>query len=112
MTLTGILFELVNSFHIFSVLSFIIYVAAVARKLYLKQGLGVGALQRIFGGGYRRGTKTNHHHDASQGIIRNVVLMLDEIKLTEKCPNGGRKISRIGQQALDLVAGQVARGEV
>jgi hypothetical protein len=38
--------------------------------------------------------------------------MLDEIKVTEKCANGGRKISRIGQQGLDLVAGQVARGEV
>ena len=39
-------------------------------------------------------------------------MTLDDLKITEKTAKGGRKISRVGQQALDLVAGQVARGEV
>merc|ERR1719473_2499696 len=76
----------------------------IVPKVYLKQGLGVGSLQRSFGGGYRRGAQPKCHRDASSGIIRNVLLMLDELKLTEKCANGGRKITRVGQQALDLVA--------
>jgi small subunit ribosomal protein S19e len=45
-------------------------------------------------------------------LIRHILITLDELKITEKSEKGGRRISRIGQQALDLVAGQVARGEV
>ena len=60
----------------------------------------------------RRGAKPEIHSDASGGLIRAIVLTLDELKITEKSEKGGRKISRVGQQALDLVAGQVARGEV
>ena len=52
------------------------------------------------------------HQDASGGLIRAIMITLDDLKITEKTDKGGRKISRVGQQALDLVAGQVARGEV
>eukprot|EP01035_Chromulina_nebulosa_P019163 gene19163-25006_t len=86
--------------------------AAIARKVYLKQGTGVGALQRQFGGAYRRGAAPNIHRDSSAGLIRSILISLDEIKITELHEKGGRRISRVGQQALDLVAGQVARGEV
>jgi len=37
---------------------------------------------------------------------------LDELKITEITPNGGRRITRVGQQALDLIAGQIARDEL
>ena len=60
----------------------------------------------------RRGAKPERHQDAASGIIRTILIMLDELRITEKGPKGGRKISQSGQQALDLVAGQVARGEV
>lgn len=52
------------------------------------------------------------HQDAAGGLIRKILKTLDDLKITEKSGKGGRKISRTGQQALDLVAGQVARGEV
>jgi small subunit ribosomal protein S19e len=108
--------------------------AAVARKVYLKQGTGVGELRRKFGGSYRfvidillilhlqaylmslrfcrRGAQPNKHQDSAGGLLRSILITLDEIKITEKCEKGGRKVSRVGQQALDLVAGQVSRGEV
>ena len=73
---------------------------------------GVGALKKRFGGSYRRGAKPERHQDAAGGLIRSILISLDELKITEKSTKGGRKISRVGQQALDLVAGQVARGEV
>ena len=82
------------------------------RKIYLRPGTGVGALRKRFGGAYRRGAKPEVHSDSAGGLIRNILLTLDDLKITEKTSKGGRRITRIGQQALDLVAGQVARGEV
>jgi small subunit ribosomal protein S19e len=90
----------------------LIYAAAVARKVYLRQGTGVGALKKRFGSNYHsRGSKPEHHVDAAGSLIRNILMSLDELKVTEKTSKGGRKITKIGQQALDLVAGQISRGE-
>ena len=75
-------------------------------------GTGVGALRKRFGGSYRRGAAPEIHQDAAGGLIRTILIALDDLKVTEKHVKGGRKISRVGQQALDLVAGQVARGEI
>jgi small subunit ribosomal protein S19e len=86
--------------------------AAVARKIYLRQGTGVGALKKRFGGSYRRGAAPERHQDAAGGCIRTILLNLDDLNITEACAKGGRKVTRTGQQALDLVAGQVARDEV
>lgn len=60
----------------------------------------------------RRGAQPKCHRDAAGGVIRSVILGLDELKITEKTGKGGRRITRVGQQALDLVAGQAARGEM
>lgn len=39
------------------------------------------------------------------------MMTLDDLKITEHTAKGGRKITRVGQQALDLIAGQIARNE-
>jgi ribosomal protein S19E (S16A) len=59
----------------------------------------------------RRGAKPNIHQDAAGGLIRSIVLSLDELKITEKCGKGGRKVTSVGQRALDQVARHVALGE-
>jgi small subunit ribosomal protein S19e len=61
---------------------------------------------------HRRGAQPEIHRDGAGGLIRAILLTLDDLKITEKTERGGRKVTKIGQQALDLVAGQVARGEV
>lgn len=61
---------------------------------------------------FRRGARPVKHQDSAQGLIRAVLLALDELKLTEKTENGGRRVTRVGQQALDLIAGQIANEEL
>ena len=47
--------------------------ASIARKIYLRPGTGVGALQKWYGGSYRRGTRTEHFRKANSGLIRSVL---------------------------------------
>eukprot|EP01083_Nonionella_stella_P121035 363417_1 len=84
--------------------------AAIARKVYLQPGVGVGALQRKFGGAKNRGTRTFTFQKAASGCIRHILQQLLEIKVIELHPKSGRMISRVGQQDLDRIAGQVAGG--
>ena len=85
--------------------------ASIARKVYLQPGIGIGALQKWYGGSYRRGTRTEHFRKANSGIIRSVLLQLEEMKVVEKVANGGhgRRVTVVGQQDLDRIAGTVIR---
>lgn len=83
--------------------------ASIARKVYLTPGIGIGMLQKWYGGSYRRGARTEHFRKASSGVIRSVLLQLEEMKVVEKLPTGGRRVTTVGQQDLDRIAGTVVR---
>lgn len=70
--------------------------ASIARKIYLRPGVGVGALQKWYGGSYRKGARTEHFRKASSGVIRSVIIQLEEMKVLDHHPNGGRRMTRVG----------------
>ena len=67
--------------------------------------------RKWYGGNNRRGTRTEHFRKANAGIIRSVLLQLEEMKVTEKTESGGRQMTRVGQQDLDRIAGRVFADE-
>jgi ribosomal protein S19E (S16A) len=77
--------------------------AAVARKVYLRPGRGVGGLSKVFGTTERRGSRPAHHSNASRGLIRHILQQLEEMDVVEKTGRGGRKVTRNGQQDLDRI---------
>ncbi|GAB4816778.1 hypothetical protein N2152v2_003824 [Parachlorella kessleri] len=85
--------------------------AAIARRVYMRQGLGVGAFRRIFGGrSNKKGSVTPEHFaKAAGGVIRHALHNLESLGLVEKNPGakGGRRITAEGQRQMDLVAGSV-----
>jgi small subunit ribosomal protein S19e len=79
-------------------------VASIARHLYVRPGVGVGAFNEIHGGNMNRGTKPSHHRTGSGSINRKALQALEKLKLVEKAANGGRKITVEGQRDLDRIA--------
>uniref|UniRef100_A0A7S1G9Z5 40S ribosomal protein S19 n=1 Tax=Bicosoecida sp. CB-2014 TaxID=1486930 RepID=A0A7S1G9Z5_9STRA len=86
--------------------------AAVARKVYLRPGVGLGALKRVFGGAKRLGVNRNKFKDGSGAVIRTALIQLNALGLVEVSEDGrGRRVTRKGQQALDRIAGQIINAE-
>jgi len=78
--------------------------AAVARHIYLRKDVGVGALIKLHGGRNRRGNRPSHHANASSSVQRKICQSLEKIGVLEQMENGGRRISQDGQRDLDRIA--------
>jgi small subunit ribosomal protein S19e len=89
--------------------SIFLFIAAIARHLYVRPGAGVGALACVFGSRKNNGFRPSKHHDASTSIIRKALQALEKLNLVEKDGKGGRQISSAGRRDLDCVAGLLAK---
>ncbi|XP_062499517.1 small ribosomal subunit protein eS19-like [Corticium candelabrum] len=88
---------------------YFIRAASIARHIYLRGGVGVGALTKVYGGRKRNGTEPNHFQRGSSSVARNILKGLEGMKLVEKDANGGRRITSQGQRDLDRIALQVSQ---
>jgi len=89
--------------------------ASVARHIYNRKNVGVGALRKAYGGQQRRGTCTNKYAKSSGKIIRYCMQQLEEIGIIEidetEGKKGGRILTEEGQREMDTVAVQAAEME-
>eukprot|EP01052_Picozoa_sp_SAG31_P027861 SAG31_NODE_2642_length_5323_cov_3.407351_5_plen_180_part_00 len=74
---------------------YFIRAASIARKIYLRQGTGVGALRKVYGGRKNRGTKKEHFQKASGGLLRSILINLESMGLVEKHPDGCAEITAL-----------------
>lgn len=61
----------------------IIILASMARKIYLRGGLGVGAFQRIYGGRKRNGSAPPHFCKSSGGVARHILQQLQTMNIVD-----------------------------
>lgn len=80
--------------------------ASIARKIYIRGGIGTGEFRKIYGGRKRRGMRPSRSSKASGGLIRYSLQQLEKLGVVEKHPNGGRKLTVKGQAEMDTQAGQ------
>lgn len=60
----------------------------MARKIYLRQGIGVGGFQKIYGGRKRNGSRPPHFCKSSGSIARHVLQQLEKMNIIELDPKG------------------------
>lgn len=88
--------------------------AALARKVYLRNHLGIGALQKIYGGSKNYGTTPRHFVTGSGKVVRYLLAQLQKQGIVEvnhdevEGKHGGRRITKKGQQELDSIAKQIS----
>ncbi|XP_059643138.1 small ribosomal subunit protein eS19x-like [Cornus florida] len=86
---------------------YFIRAASMARKIYLRGGIGVGGFQRIYGGSKRNGSRPPHFCKSSGSVARNILQQLQNMNIIDFDSKGGRKITSSGRRDLDQVAGRI-----
>ncbi|KTG40685.1 hypothetical protein cypCar_00005435 [Cyprinus carpio] len=89
---------------------FYVRAASTVRHLYLRGGVGVGSMTKIYGGRKRNGVCPSHFSVGSKNVARKVLQALEGLKMVEKDPNGGRRLTPQGTRDLDRIAGQTLAG--
>eukprot|EP01114_Cavostelium_apophysatum_P002270 TRINITY_DN119_c0_g1_i1.p1 TRINITY_DN119_c0_g1~~TRINITY_DN119_c0_g1_i1.p1 ORF type:complete len:192 (-),score=32.60 TRINITY_DN119_c0_g1_i1:42-551(-) len=84
--------------------------ASIARNIYRNPGTGVGALRVAYGKKERRGTRPGACSLASGAVILTAVKQLENMKIVEKMPSGGRRLTAAGRRDLDRMAGIAIHG--
>eukprot|EP00286_Rhodomonas_abbreviata_P023570 CAMPEP_0181312016 /NCGR_PEP_ID=MMETSP1101-20121128/13462_1 /TAXON_ID=46948 /ORGANISM="Rhodomonas abbreviata, Strain Caron Lab Isolate" /LENGTH=146 /DNA_ID=CAMNT_0023418819 /DNA_START=54 /DNA_END=494 /DNA_ORIENTATION=- len=87
---------------------FYVRCASLARRLYIRQGTGVGGFAKVYGDKKRRGTLPGHFCKASRGIVRQCLIQLENIGVVQKmAKGGGRCVTVQGRQDCDRIATEI-----
>ena len=84
-------------------------VASLVRHIYIRSPVGVNTVCKIYGGRANNGCLPSHWCPGSGSIARKALQTLEQLKMVEKDPNGGRRITSQGRRDLDRIAAQVAK---
>ena len=79
----------------------------MARHIYLRPNVGVGAIRKVYGRAKRNGTRPNHFCLGSASVARKVFQSLEGIKIITKDSTTGRSLTSTGRRDMDRIAGQV-----
>ncbi len=80
--------------------------ASLMRKLYLHGPVGLGDLERAYGGSKALHYYPKHHRDAGGSSIRKILKQLEQAELVAKTPKG-RILSSKGRGMIDRVSKEV-----
>ena len=80
--------------------------ASLLRKLYLHGPVGLGDLERAYGGTKALKYYPKHHRDAGGSSIRRILKQLEQAELVAKTPKG-RVLSSKGRAMLDKASKEI-----
>jgi len=86
---------------------FFVRCASLARHLYIRSPVGVSTVRKIYGIRSNNGSSPSHWARGSGGVARKALQALEGLKLAEKDPNGGRRLTSQGRRDLDRIAAQL-----
>merc|ERR1712025_594681 len=86
---------------------FYVRCASLARHMYIRSPVGVSTIRKIYGIRKNNGSSPSHWCRGNGGIARKALQALEGLKLVEKDPNGGRRLTSQGRRDLDRIAAQI-----
>merc|ERR1712227_722181 len=81
--------------------------ASIARHIYIRSPVGVSTVCKIYGVRRNNGSAPSHWSAGSGTIARKALQTLEQLKMVEKDPNGGRRLSSQGRRDMDRIAAQM-----
>merc|ERR1711884_957103 len=81
--------------------------ASLARHIYIRSPVGVSTVCKIYGVRRNNGSAPGHWSAGSGTIARKALQTLEQLKMVEKDPNGGRRLSSQGRRDMDRIAAQM-----
>ncbi len=82
--------------------------AAILRKVYINQPVGIERLRTAYGGRKNRGVKPEKFRKGSGSIIRKALQQLEAAGLVKKTSEG-RVVTPEGRALLDRIAGEIKK---
>ena len=73
----------------------------------LRSPVGVSTIRKIYGIRKSNGSAPSHWSQGAGGVARKALQALEGLKLVEKDPNGGRRLTSQGRRDLDRIAAQI-----
>merc|ERR1711874_118597 len=86
---------------------FYVRCASMARHMYIRSPVGVSTIRKIYCIRKSNGSSPSHWARGNGGVARKALQALEGLKLVEKDPNGGRRLTRQGRRDLDRIAAQI-----